>query len=141
MVIQRVSSALSSLDQSIVGTTLVKNEIPITMFLDFIYAIGQKRKLGVSTIIDVIRYVIAGMIIRKEENAWKLLSEAMVDYVIPQFDRLDLDTLEVVKEKFLMNFKGADDIKTPELQIFLNKLDEMIKRLDQLNKLLHDDRL
>ncbi|MGA9151713.1 MAG: hypothetical protein WBZ36_14140 [Candidatus Nitrosopolaris sp.] len=60
---------LSTFDQELVTTTIDKNNIPITNFIDFILAISKKRKLGVSTVIDVIRYVIAGTLIRKEENA------------------------------------------------------------------------
>jgi MoxR-like ATPase len=135
VVTQRVSNDLSSLDKSTVQTTITKNDIPITKFIDFIYAIGEKRKLGVSTIIDVIRYLIAGMLIRKEQNAWKLLCEAMVDYVMPQFDRLDLDTLRHVRSISSMKFKDVDDKAIPEIGIFLNKLDEMISKLQQLSSL------
>lgn len=63
VVIQRVNKDLSTFDQALVVTTIDKNSIPITNFIDFILAISEKRKLGVSTVIDVIRYVISGTLI------------------------------------------------------------------------------
>ena len=134
VVVQRVNKDLSAFDQAVVVATINKNSIPITNFIDFILAISEKRKLGVSTVIDVIRYVIAGTLIRKEENAWKLLCEAMIDYVIPQIDRLDSDTLSHVMSKCSI-FKGSDDSVIPEIGIFVSKLDEMKSKLQQLENL------
>lgn len=59
----------------------------------------------------------------------------MIDYVMPQFDRLDLDTLRHVQSMCLMNFKDADDRVILEIGIFVDKLDELINRLQQLSNL------
>ncbi len=92
VVIERADNDLSHLAESTVIQNLNENDFIITKLIDFVYAINEKRKLGVSTVIDVLRYVLVGNIITKEENGWFLLNEAMVDYILPQFDRLDIDT-------------------------------------------------
>ena len=84
----------------------------ISKFLDFIFEVRNKRKLGVSTSIDVAKYLAVGCTLNRKKTdhdeddtnmPWKLLNEALVDYVLPQLDRLDLDILAYVKEASLQN--------------------------------------
>jgi hypothetical protein len=102
-------------------------------FVDFIILITEKRNLGVSTLIDVIKYVVVGTIVREEPNDWKLLGEALVDYILPQLDRLDSVTLIAVREALVV-FKLND--KLPDSIIpFADSLDEMIKKIQTVGEL------
>ena len=65
----------------------------IKKFFEFTKKVREWRMIGVRTTIDVIRYVISAS---KDTNKKKLdyLDEALCDYLLPQFDRLDGKTIE-----------------------------------------------
>jgi hypothetical protein len=89
--------------------------------------------------LDVIRYMIVGIIVRNEQNYWKLFNEAMIDYVLPQFDRLDIDTLWHVKNTSLAKFRTTESSEPiPEVQPFLINLEKMLNRLEELSKIFEN---
>ena len=140
MIIQRIKNDLSNLDSDSVLDRHISEVNEITeKFVDFVYEISQMRKLGVSTMLDVIRYIIAGIIVRNEQNYWKLFNEAMIDYVLPQFDRLDIDTLRHVKNTSLAKFRTIESSEPiPEVQPFLTNIEKMLKRLEELSDIFEN---
>lgn len=140
MIIQRIKSDLLNLDSDSTLDIHISGVNEITeKFIDFIYEISQMRKLGVSTILDVIRYVIVGIVVRNEQNYWKLFSEAMIDYVLPQFDRLDIDTLRHVKNTSLAKFTIYDSSESiPEIKPFLTNIEKMLNRLEELSDIFEN---
>lgn len=103
-------------------------------FIDFIYSIYDYRRIGVATIIDVINYIVSGMIFFKREikDQWKLLDEALIDYVIPQFDRLDLEVLRKVNENINSYFKVSEKVETILFQVKINEMSNKINKLSDL---------
>jgi hypothetical protein len=101
---------------------------------DFIFALYSTRRIGVATIIDIINYVLAEIIVleRKLDDCWKLFDNALVDYLFPQFDRLDLEVLGRVNESINMHFKVSEKILTPH---FYEKISEMSSNMSRLNQL------
>jgi len=101
---------------------------------DFIYSLYNSRNIGVATIIDIINYVITEVIVleRKLDDTWKLFDNALVDYLLPQFDRLDLEVLRTVNESINMHFKVSEKILTPH---FSEKISEMSSNMSRLNQL------
>jgi MoxR-like ATPase len=140
MIIQRIKNDLSNLDSDSVLDRHISEVNEITeKFVDFVYEISQMRKLGVSTMLDVIRYIIAGIIVRNEQNYWKLFNEAMIDYVLPQFDRLDIDTLRHVKNTSLAKFRTIESSEPiPEVQPSLTNIEKMLKRLEELSDIFEN---
>jgi MoxR-like ATPase len=140
MIIQRIKYDLSKLGSDSMLDKHVSEVNEITeKFIDFVYEISQMRKLGVSTMLDVIRYMIVGIIVRNEQNYWKLFNEAMIDYVLPQFDRLDIDTLWHVKNTSLAKFRTTESSEPiPEVQPFLINLEKMLNRLEELSKIFEN---
>jgi hypothetical protein len=56
----------------------------------FMFEVRNERKLGVSTSIDVAKYIVIGYALssksdRSEDDniQWKLLNESLIDYVVP----------------------------------------------------------
>jgi hypothetical protein len=117
--------------------------LQIDRFLDFMLEVRQRRKLGVSTSIDVVKYVVIGYALsaktdlNEDENIrWNLLNEALEDYILPQLDRIELPTLthinKVANEKFLTDNKViVEQIRTG----FINQLTKMIQELELMNEL------
>lgn len=118
-----------------------KNQI-INRFIEFIYSFKDKRTIGVATILDVIVYLVAGIIFldkgKKIDDKWKLLDEALVAYLIPQFDRLDVDVLREVLEKSKTYFQDSNQENGKILtENFENKLNNMHYNLEKLNELFN----
>ena len=68
----------------------------IKKFFEFTKKVREWRMIGVRTTIDVIRYMIYGSKNLNDKSKKKLnyLDEALCDYLLPQFDRLDKKTIE-----------------------------------------------
>jgi hypothetical protein len=97
------------------------------------FAIREKRQIGISSYIDVIKFLLYG-VITTSNNPWQIMNNALIDYIIPQFDRLDFDTLDFAYKYAQVSFK--DDGETiPELKPFLSALNEKVRILQNLNKL------
>ena len=92
----------------------------ITGFFTFINKVRSVRMIGVRTCIDVIRYMVSASKNHSSERK-NYLDEAMCDYLLPQFDRLDRETLEKTKD-------AAERLGTKKFTDRLEKL------LDALNK-------
>lgn len=88
-----------------------------------------------SSYIDIVRYILFGTSITKT-NPWVATNEALVDYVIPQFDRLDFDTLNLAYDIATKTFM-IDDKPIAELKPFLDSLNEKLRKLQELNKLFN----
>ena len=76
---------------------------PIETYFNFINDVRKQRNIGVRTSIDVIKYLIISTKDNPSHNAddntnykWIALNEALCDYVLPQFDRLDGKTIRDV---------------------------------------------
>ena len=92
----------------------------ITKYFTFINKVREVRMIGVRTCIDVIRYMVSASKNHSTERK-NYLDEAMCDYLLPQFDRLDRETLEKTKD-------AAESLGTKKFTDRLEKL------LDALNK-------
>jgi MoxR-like ATPase len=70
----------------------------INTYFQFINEVRKKRNIGVRTSLDVIRFLInsAKSGDNSDSKRWLALNDALFDYVLPQFDRLDLDILSHV---------------------------------------------
>jgi hypothetical protein len=68
----------------------------IKKFFEFTKKVREWRMIGVRTTIDVIRYMVYASKDTNDTNKEKLdfLDEALCDYLLPQFDRLDKKTIE-----------------------------------------------
>jgi len=106
--------------------------LSLDKFFDFLHETRKRRNIGLSTSIDVIRYLIAGMISMKKEP-WTLLDESLTDYILPQLDRLEIETLRHIFGAAQNIFAGGED--EPHCTVFISKLDDMIKNLGQMDKL------
>ena len=94
----------------------------ITGFFTFINKVRDVRMIGVRTCIDVIRYMVTAS--KNHSDGRKdYLDDAMCDYLLPQFDRLDRRTLEATKNAT----KGLGAKKFT---------DGLQKLLDELNKIM-----
>lgn len=68
-------------------------------YYNFINDVRKARNIGVRTSIDVIKYMITSTKNSvSETEKWHALNDALCDYVLPQFDRLDIVTLDTVHD-------------------------------------------
>jgi len=136
VIIERVKGDLAGLDANTISKSLSEIQPQVDKFIDFMFAIRSKREIGLSSYIDVIRYLLHGVSIMKSEP-WQNLDDALIDYILPQFDRLNTSTLNSAYELALENF-GDESKKTPPgLDPFINSLKDKIDRLQSLNKLFN----
>ena len=82
--------------------------------------------IGVRTCIDIIRYMVSASKNHPDERK-NYLDEAMCDYLLPQFDRLDRKTLDETKNAAIIlfhekNFKSK----------FTEGLEKMIAELERI---------
>jgi MoxR-like ATPase len=121
---------------------LKKENKILTRFIEFIYSIKDKRTIGVSTILDIIAYLVSGIMFLKRgksiDEKWKLLDEALVSYIIPQLDRLDVDVLTSVLEKSEKYFQVLNQENKKLLtEKFEMKIKNMHENLEKLNELFY----
>jgi Cdc6-like AAA superfamily ATPase len=115
----------------------------IDRFLDFMLEVRHMRKLGVSTSIDVVRYMVIGYALRaktdhnEDENVrWSLLNEALIDYVLPQLDRIEFATLSHINKVANGKFLTDKNVVVEQIRTgFINRLTRMIKALELMNEL------
>lgn len=101
------------------------------------------RKLGVSTSIDVVRYMVIGYALsaktdhNEDENVrWSLLNEALIDYVLPQLDRIEFATLTHINKVANGKFLTDKNVVVEQIRIgFIIRLTRMIKALELMNEL------
>jgi MoxR-like ATPase len=134
VVIERVREQLRSSDQDIEKVMAEVNE-HIDKFADLMHEIRKKRSLGISTSLDVVRYLASGMILQDGPNSWKLLDEALVDYILPQLDRLDLETMRHIQNSASAIF--STEASSVGVQEFQKKLSLMISKLQDRDKLFN----
>jgi hypothetical protein len=92
-----VESRVKSLFSS--GRDYEKYKDQIDAYYRFINEVRKQRQIGVRTSIDVIKYLIAAGANEVDATKyWLHLNHALSDYVLPQFDRLDRETIEAVIE-------------------------------------------
>ena len=126
---------LSDISDPVLERGLSEIRTQIDMVTEFVYGIREKRQIGLSSYIDIVRYILFGTSITKT-NPWVATNEALVDYVIPQFDRLDFDTLNLAYDIATKTFM-IDDKPIAELKPFLDSLNEKLRKLQELNKLFN----
>lgn len=136
IVIERVKQNLKSLTSPILEKGLADIEMQIDKFLDFMLSIREKRQIGLASYIDVVRYLLFSVLISKTEP-WKAMNNALIDYIIPQFDRLDLETLDFASRSAIATFTSDGKNNLPDLQPFLLTLSTKLRKLQDLNKLFN----
>ena len=100
----------------------------VEKFYDFIKAVRaakHERMIGVRTCVDVFRYTVSASKEEGKINPEVFLDEALCDYVLPQFDRLDK---QVIKDARDLSKKHL-----PEAKIFRKNLEERYKELKKLS--------
>ena len=65
------------------------------------------------------------------------MNNALIDYIVPQFDRLDLDTLDFASKSAITNFSTDGNNNLTDLQPFLLALSTKLTKLKDLNKLFN----
>jgi MoxR-like ATPase len=72
----------------------------IKEYFDFINEVRIVRNMGVRTTIDVLKYILFAAADKAQDGRTSRmhLNDALCDYVLPQFDRLDRHTLKKVSE-------------------------------------------
>ena len=100
----------------------------IQKFFEFTKEVRKWRMIGVRTTIDVIRYMVYASKNTNDTNKKKLdyLDEALCDYLLPQFDRLDKKTIEETE-------KASQKMGVKR---FTEKLMQMIKDLEGMSNFL-----
>ena len=93
----------------------------ITKYFTFINKVREVRMIGVRTCIDIIRYMVSASKNHPDERK-NYLDEAMCDYLLPQFDRLDRKTLD----------KTQNAARILGTKKFTEGLEKMIAELDRV---------
>jgi MoxR-like ATPase len=125
VVAERVRLDLSRFQKTHIDQALASLQGQIEGYLTFMHEIRRKRNIGISSTIDVVRYLVSCHIVSGKDG-WEALDEALVDYILPQFDRLDLETLKHTSNAAQIQFKQDGNELTPE---FLLKLEKMVSRI------------
>ena len=71
----------------------------------------------------------------RKENPWDILGEALIDYILPQLDRLDIETLSQARLSAYSTFKEGNLKPVKQIDDFILKLDDKINELNKLNEL------
>ena len=113
-----------------------KVDLYIDKFIDFMFSLKPKREIGLASYIDVISYLVYSTTVMKND-AGLALNDSLIDYILPQFDRLDIETLRLAYENASKIFIFQDENgKTIEsTSPFLFNLKKRIQRLEDLDKL------
>jgi len=134
VVIERVRRDLHTLGDQQLNNGLSIIDKQIENLIDFMLSIKQKRQIGLSSYIDIIRYILFEVIVTKNAP-WQVMNDALIDYLLPQFDRLDIDTLRVVSNACSILYDGSDKIAGIKVEIFSTRLSEMIGKLEEVSQL------
>ena len=122
-----------SVKLQIVGSNSIEDEDyeimeeEINEYFTFINKVRLVRMIGVRSNIDIIRYMVSASNKNPNEAMKRFLDEAMCDYLLPQFDRLDRKTLDETKNAAIIlfhekNFKSK----------FTEGLEKMIAELERI---------
>ena len=117
---ERAKVDLKEFDVKVLENSNSKIETHVDKFAEFLISISEKRQIGISSYIDVIRYVLFGVSITNDDP-WDIMNDALIDYILPQFDRLDFDTLDFAHKSALQVFKNENGT-IPKVQPFLNAI-------------------
>lgn len=103
----------------------------IQKFFEFSKEVREWRMIGVRTTVDVIRYMVYASKSIDDTNKEKLdyLDEALCDYLLPQFDRLDKKTIE----------KTENASQKMKVKRFTDKLTQMRKDSEGMSNFLSKD--
>ncbi len=136
IVIERVKQHLSVLNEPALEEGLFNSKIQIDKFLEFMLIIREKRQIGLASYIDVVRYILFAVMILKTQP-WKAMNEALIDYIVPQFDRLDVETLDFASKSAITIFT-IDGINTiTDLQPFLLSISDKLRKLQDLDRVFN----
>ena len=124
--IERAQKRLKDRGANIAEIDEVKDVVD--SYFSFIKDVRERRKIGVATSIDILTYLFLKS--GKEDNPKKRLGDALADYLLPQLDRLDIDTITQVKKALDTQFT-----KDKEFERFRNGVDDMLNRLRGLESI------
>ncbi len=133
VVVERAVKDLAEIGAAYVAGSNATLDSAIDKYFEFIDAVRKKRRIGVSTSIDVMKYMVTGTS-RGSADPWSLLAEALTDYLLPQLDRLDVETLVHVRDNVSSVLKPAAR-EGRELDKLVSELQSRIDALDKLNQL------
>ena len=96
----------------------------------------EKRQIGLASYIDVVRYILFAVTIVKTQP-WKAMNKALIDYIVPQFDRLDVETLDFAS-KSAMTIFTVDGINTiTDSEPFLLSISDKLRKLQDLDRVFN----
>jgi hypothetical protein len=107
----------------------------VEKFYDFIKAVRvakHERMIGVRTCVDVFRYTVSASKEEGKINPEVFLDEALCDYVLPQFDRLDKHVIESAIAAAKANLPSV------EKSVFFESLKSTLIRLKELTSWFDD---
>jgi MoxR-like ATPase len=80
----------------------------IKSYFEFINYVRKERSIGVRTSIDIVKYLISATEDGNDDDnhKWLSLNNALCDYVLPQFDRLDSKIIDAVLKYVESNLTG-----------------------------------
>lgn len=81
------------------GAIYEKCHEQIKFYFEFINYVRKERTIGVRTSIDIVKYLISAIEDGNDNDdnyKWLSLNDALCDYVLPQFDRLDAKTIYAI---------------------------------------------
>ncbi len=133
VVFERVAHDLESVGVTYERGTDPTLDLVISRYFEFINAVRSRRKIGVSTSMDAAKYVLTG-VSRGSNEPWALMMQALTDYLVPQLDRLDVETIAHVRDSAATSFRSASD-SNPHFEQFILELQSRVEALDKLNQL------
>ena len=107
-----------------------KCKIQISAYFDFINEVRQLRMIGVRTSIDITKYVVtASKESSDDDKLWNYLDEAICDYLLPQFDRLDRKVINHVLNSAQAKFNQ-------HTKDFVDGISNMNEQLERISNFL-----
>lgn len=103
----------------------------INKFFEFIKKVREKRMIGVRTTLDIVRYVVLTTI-EEPENKWEHLDDALCDYLLIQFDRLDKQVIDHVQN-------SSKTILGENASKFNDGITKMQKQLEHVSSFLSSE--
>lgn len=133
IILERVYEKLKYLDPKFDNQNV---QLCVNKFIDFMFAIKSKREIGLSSYIDVVSYLMYSIIVMKNDPD-QALNDSLIDYILPQFDRLDIETIRLAHDKaseiFILKDEKGKTIESASS--FSSNLNKRVQRLEELDKL------
>ena len=111
-----------------------KVDLYVDKFIDFMFSLNPKREIGLASYIDVISYLVYSTTVMKNDPG-SALNDSLIDYILPQFDRLDIATLRWAYQNASKIFQDENGKTIESTSPFLFNLEKRIHGLEVLEKL------